>query len=53
MFGKTPVTLPFAMPVASLAEDPQAELQRLVKIGKRLAEQLVEQKARDWLRSRM
>ncbi len=34
----------------SLAE---AELQKLVATGRRLAEQLVEQKARDWLRSRL
>lgn len=53
VLGKTPVTLPFQMPVTNLAEEPLAELQRLVKIGKRLAEQLVEQKARDWLRSKL
>ena len=49
VFGKTPVTLPFRMPVADLTADPKAELKRLVATGKRLAEQLVEQKARDWL----
>ncbi len=53
VFGKTPVTVPFQMPVASVTEEPAAELQRLVKVGKKLAEQLVEQKARDWLRSRL
>ncbi|MBA2541859.1 MAG: hypothetical protein H0V17_19600 [Deltaproteobacteria bacterium] len=52
LFGVTPVTLPFQIPVANLADDPKAELQRLAKIGKQLAEDLVEQKARDWLRSK-
>lgn len=53
VFGTTPVTLPFRMPVADLAADPKAELQKLVATWKRLAEQLVEQKARDWLRNRL
>ncbi|MGC4091323.1 MAG: hypothetical protein QM756_26280 [Polyangiaceae bacterium] len=52
MFGKTPVTLPFKMPAAHPTDDPKAELARLVKAGRSLAEQLVEQKARDWLRVR-
>lgn len=50
VFGKTPVTVPFKLPVANLAEDAKTELQRLVKIGKELGGELVEQKARDWLR---
>jgi hypothetical protein len=47
------VTVPFAIPVADLAEDPATEMTRLVKVGKDLAERLVEQKARDWFRSRL
>lgn len=50
VFGKTPVALPFRIPPSDSAEDAKAELARLVKIGKRLGEELVEQKARDWLR---
>lgn len=50
VFGKTPVTLPFKMPAANASEDAKAEVQRLVKIGKDLGSELVEQKARDWLR---
>lgn len=53
VFGQTPVALRFAMPASNPLDDPQAELQRLVKIGKIVAEQLVEQKARDWLRGRL
>ncbi len=53
VFGTKPVTMPFQMPAADLAAEPKAELQRLVATGKRLAEQLVEQKARDWLRNKL
>lgn len=53
VFGKTPVTLPFRMPAGDAAEDAKAELARLVKIGKQLGGELVEQKARDWLRGRL
>jgi hypothetical protein len=53
VLGTKPVTLPFKLPVGALAEEPQAEIERLAKAGKELAEDLVEQKARDWLRSRL
>jgi hypothetical protein len=53
VFGSQPVTVPFVIPVADLAEDPATEMTRLVKVGKDLAERLVEQKARDWFRSRL
>jgi hypothetical protein len=52
VFGAKPVTMPFQVPVANLADDPQAEIKRLVTLGKQMAEQLVEQKARDWLGGR-
>jgi hypothetical protein len=52
VFGTTPVTMPFTMPASNPANDAKAELQQLVKVGKTLAEQLVAQKARDWLRAR-
>lgn len=50
VFGKTPVTLRFQMPRSDPTEDAKSELQRLVKIGKELGGELVEQKARDFLR---
>lgn len=53
LFGAAPVALPIALPVADLAEDPAAELARLVAFGKDLAERLVTRKAEDWLRSKL
>ncbi len=51
VFGKRAVVLPVRLPAADAAEDPAAEIKRLVKLGRELAEQLVAQKTRDWLRS--
>lgn len=51
VFGSRPVVLPVQLPIADLAEDPAGEVKRLVKLGRDLAEQLVAQKTRDWLRS--
>jgi hypothetical protein len=57
MFGATPIALPVALPVAELADDPAAELAKLVALGRALAEQvtqqLIERKAADWLRSKL
>lgn len=53
MFGATPVALPVTLPVADLADDPRAELAKLVSFGKDLAERLVAQKATDWLKSKL
>jgi hypothetical protein len=53
IFGATPIELPIALPVADLADDPQAELARLVAFGKDLAERLVTRRAEDWLRSKL
>jgi hypothetical protein len=53
VFGSTPVRIPFVMPVADPDEEPQKEIERLVKAGRELAERLVAQKARDWLRDKL
>jgi hypothetical protein len=53
IFGATPIELPIALPVADLADDPQAEIAKLVGFGKDLAEQLVTRRAEDWLRSKL
>lgn len=52
IFGSKPVKLPFQIPVAGVAGGSTAELERLKKLGKELAEKLVEQKARDWFGSK-
>ena len=51
LLGSKPVELPFEIPVANLADDPKAELERIVKLVKDTGEKLVEQKAQDFLKS--
>jgi hypothetical protein len=53
LFGSVPIALPVALPVADLADDPGAELAKLVALGKDLAERLVTRKAEDWLKSKL
>ncbi|HEX2687527.1 MAG TPA: hypothetical protein VHN14_12960 [Kofleriaceae bacterium] len=53
IFGATPVALPIALPVTDLADDPRAEIARLIEFGKTVAEQLVTRKAEDWLKSKL
>lgn len=53
IFGATPVALPIALPIADLADDPRAEIAKLLELGKDLAEELVTRKAEDWLRSKL
>jgi len=53
IFGTTPVALPIALPVADLADDPRAEIAKLIDFGKDLAERLVTRKAEDWLNSKL
>jgi hypothetical protein len=53
IFGSTPIALPLALPVPDLADDPSAEIAKLVVLGKDLAERLVVLKAEDWLRSKL
>lgn len=51
LFGRTPVSITVKLPSADALEEPAAEVKRLVKLGRELAEQLVDQKARAWLQS--
>jgi hypothetical protein len=51
IFGATPVALPVALPVADLADDPRAEIAKLLAFGKDLGERLVARKAEDWLKA--
>ena len=53
VFGATPVALPLAIPVADLADDPAAEIAKLVALGEDIAKGLVMRKAEDWLRSKL
>jgi len=53
IFGAAPVALPIALPVADLADDPRAEIAKLIEFGKDLAERLVTRKAEDWLKTKL
>lgn len=53
VFGSMPVTVPLALPKLDSADDAQAEIRKLVAFGKDLAEQLVAQKAEDWIRNKL
>jgi hypothetical protein len=53
IFGSTPVHVPFPIPPSDPEEEPQKEIARLGKLGRELAERLVAQKARDWLREKL
>jgi hypothetical protein len=50
-FGAAPIALPVALPVADLADDPLAELAKLVAFAKDVAGRVVTQQAEDWLKS--
>lgn len=51
LFGSTPIALPIALPVADLADDPRAEMAKLIELGKQLAQRLLATRATDWLKS--
>ncbi|MBA3393125.1 MAG: hypothetical protein H0T89_10795 [Deltaproteobacteria bacterium] len=53
LFGSTPVEVPFTIPVASTAADAKGELHELAAMARAAAEQLVAQRAADWLRSKI
>lgn len=53
IFGTTPIALPVTLPVTHLADDPRAEIARLIDFGKDVAARLVARKAEDWLKSKL
>jgi hypothetical protein len=53
VFGTTPVELPVAIPITGEGDDAQVEMKKLVELGKHLAEELVEKRAKDWLKSKL
>jgi hypothetical protein len=53
LFGKTPVALPVKLPHADPTDDAPAELDKLVQLGRDLAERLVARRATDWLRAKL
>lgn len=53
IFGTKPVQLPITIPVADPADDAKAEIAKLVKLGRQIAEELVEKRAKDWLKSKL
>jgi hypothetical protein len=53
IFGSQPITLPVQIPAAETAHDAHEEMQLLVKTAKEIAERVVEQRATDWLNSKL
>jgi hypothetical protein len=53
VFGSTPVSIPLVLPKVDTADDARSEIRKLVELGKDLAEQLVAQKAEDWIRNKL
>ena len=53
IFGKSPVAIPFAIPVPDSAADAVDEIKLLVALGRDLAERLVARRAEDWLKQKL
>lgn len=53
IFGSAPVTLPVSLPTANSADDAKAEIARLITFAKDLAEDLLERRAKNWLKSKL
>jgi hypothetical protein len=53
VFGRAPVSIPLVLPRIDSADDARSEIRKLVEFGKDLAEQLVAQKAEDWIRNKL
>jgi len=53
IFGSKPVALPVAIPIPDSADDAKAEIAKLVSFGKALATELVEKRAKDWIKSKL
>lgn len=53
IFGSAPVTLPVSLPTANSADDAKAEIAKLITFATRLAEDLLETRAKNWLKSKL
>ena len=53
IFGSTPVSLRVELPVADPSDDPKAEMRKLVKFGRKLAERLAFASVETWLESKL
>ena len=53
IFGVTPVSLPFSIPIPHSTDDAKEEIAKLVSLGRDLAEQLVARRAEDWLKQKL
>jgi hypothetical protein len=53
IIGSAPVTLPVSLPTANSADDAKAEIARLITFAKDLAEDLLERRAKNWLKSKL
>lgn len=53
IFGSKPVRVPIAIPLADAADDAKAEVGKLVRLGRDIAERVVAQRAKDWLRTKL
>jgi hypothetical protein len=53
IFGSAPVSLPVSLPTIDNADDAKAEIAKLVTFAKDLAEDLLETRAKNWLKSKL
>ena len=53
IFGSAPVTLPVSLPTANSADDAKGEIAKLITFAKQLAEDLLETRAKNWLKSKL
>jgi len=53
LFGARPLELPFAIPVAAIADDPAAEMAALARLAKDVAKQALADKAEGWIKSKL
>lgn len=53
IFGSAPVSLPVSLPTVSSADDAKAEIAKLITFATELAEDLLETRAKNWLKSKL
>jgi hypothetical protein len=53
VLGSAPITVPLRLPRQGDVADAKAELAALAGIGRQLAEQLIERRAKDWLKTKI